>query len=267
MYVASVAKQLVAVLAAQQVLAAQLHSEDRVIDLLPALPTWAAAIRVRHLIHHTSGLPATARVLAAVGGHEEQHLTNALVLHGLRCLSGADAPAGSAFVYSNVGYIVLAEIVCTVAATPLPDLAHRALFAPLGMTASRLATEQDEDVTKQTRPPRTLGDGGLWTSASDLLTWLDALNHDGFGADLTRLVQTPGRLDDGTPLSYAWGVTAHPGPAGTTYTHGGNWPGWSAKTIRRPATRTAVALLTTSNDVDAVSRAAVYLHEQLPVSS
>jgi Beta-lactamase len=76
-------------------------------------------------------------------------------------------------------------------------------------------------------------------------------------------VQTPGRLDDGTPLDYGWGVTARPGGVGTSYTHGGNWPGWSAKTNRRPATGTAVALLTTSDDVRGVSQAAIDLRDRL----
>ena len=78
------------------------------------------------------------------------------------------------------------------------------------------------------------------------------------------MVQTPGRLDDGTALDYAWGITARTSARGTSYTHGGSWPGWTAKTVRRPVADTAVALLTTNNDPDAVSQAAVELHELLP---
>lgn len=66
-------------------------------------------------------------------------------------------------------------------------------------------------------------------------------------------------------MGYGWGVTVRPSLDGNTYTHGGNWPGWSAKTVRRPATQTAVALLTTSDDVDAVSQTALEIHENLAV--
>lgn len=79
-------------------------------------------------------------------------------------------------------------------------------------------------------------------------------------------MQSPGHLDDGTALDYAWGIAVRPSPAGISYTHGGHWPGWSAKTVRRPTTHTAVALLTLSNDVQAVSQAAIDVHESLPVS-
>lgn len=97
------------------------------------------------------------------------------------------------------------------------------------------------------------------------LRQLDALNCDRLGPDLTPLVQTSGHLDDGTGLDCAWGITARSSPAGTSYSHGGNVPGWSARTVRRPSTRTAVALLTLSNNVQVVSQAAVDLHEPLPV--
>ena len=263
MYAASVTKQMVAALVAQQVLAARLHADDRVVDLLPTLPAWAQPIRVRHLIHHTSGLPATARILAAVGLDDERDLENSLVLQALGTLSFPDAPAGGAFVYSNIGYVVLAEALSALTGVALAVLAEDSLFQPLGMTTSRLAADEHPTLTGITNAPRTVGDGGLWTSADDLLLWLDALNHDRLGAALTRLVQTPGRLDDGTPLDYAWGITARPSPRGTSYTHGGGWTGWTAKTVRRPATDTAVALLTTSDDPEAVSQAAVELHELL----
>jgi CubicO group peptidase (beta-lactamase class C family) len=265
MYAASVTKQLIGVLVAQQVLAGRMRQDDRVVDLLPTLPPWAAPIRVRHLIHHTSGLPATARVLTAAGVDDEQHSTNDLVLQGIAALPVPSAPAGSVFAYSNVGYVVLAEALRALTGTALPVLARESLFRPLGMTASRLGSEEQPTLSTMTGPPRTVGDGGWWVSALDLLTWLDALNGDRLGADLTQLVQTPGRLDDGTALDYAWGVTARPSSAGTSYTHGGHWLGWSAKTVRRPNTGTAVALLTRSDDVQAVSDAGLALHESLPV--
>ena len=50
----------------------------------------------------------------------------------------------------------------------------------------------------------------LRTEEVDLVTWLDALNRRLLGAELTALLQTPGRLDDGTLLEYAWGMTVRP---------------------------------------------------------
>ena len=260
-YVASVTKQLVGVLTAQQVLAGRLDVEAGVRTLLPGLPSWAAPVRVRHLLHHTSGLPGTSRVLAAAGLVEERALTNAAVLAGLDRLAGPDRPPGKVFAYSNVGYVVLAEVLAAVTGIALPVLARRQVMDPLGLTGWLGAPPAGTPDGR--RPPGTLGDGGWWTGAADLLTWLDALDRGLLGSGVSALVQTPGRLDDGSPLTYGWGVTVHADGGPTALTHGGSWPGWTAKTVRSRGTGTAVALLTTSDDADAVSRAAVELHAQL----
>jgi len=42
-----------------------------------------------------------------------------------------------------------------------------------------------------------------------------------------------------------------------TFTHGGDWPGWTAKTVREPATSTAVALLSRCPDPVLVSDTAI----------
>lgn len=255
-------KQLIGVLAAQQVLAGRLDPEARLVDLVLRLPRWTAAVRVRHLLHHTSGLPTTGRLLAAAGLASEGDLTNDAVLGALADCPAPDRPPGAVFAYSNLGYVVLAEVLASVTGVSVPALAEQRVFKPLGLTSSRLGAAA-AGIPADVRPPATVGDGGWWTSAADLLAWLDALNRGALGAEVSRLVKTPGRLDDGSPLDYGWGVAVRSDPRGTTLTHGGNWPGWSAKTVRRPVTGTAVALLSTSDDVDTVSETAVALHAQL----
>src|SRR5262249_53271437 len=56
-YLASIAKQCTAMaimLLAQQ---GKLSFEDRLLAYLPQFPSWGAEITLRHLLHHTSGLP------------------------------------------------------------------------------------------------------------------------------------------------------------------------------------------------------------------
>ena len=47
------------------------------------------------------------------------------------------------------------------------------------------------------------------------------------------------------------------------YTHGGTWPGWCAKTVRRPSAGIAVALLTACDDVARVSDAGLAVSDRL----
>ena len=181
MYAGSLSKQVVAALAAELVLSGRLDPDTRIRLLLPDLPAWAGAIRVRHLVHHTSGLPSTDRVMTAAGVAGAAQLDNALVLNGLHGLADPDRPAGTAFVYSNVGYVVLAEVVGVVAGEAIGGFAHRMLFSPLGLTGSHLGGAADVVLPGLPAPPRTVGDGGWWTTARDLLAWLDCLNAGRLG--------------------------------------------------------------------------------------
>ena len=145
---------------------------------MPELPQWARQVRLRHLIHHTSGLAQeTAEPSAAPGVR---------------------------FAYSNAGYVLLAEAIGRAAGEPLPGLARRLIFAPLGMADSLFWTGPEPappgaaPLDPADPPPLSVGDGGLWSTAADLLRWADGLDRDRLG--ITGRVQTPGALDDGTPL-------------------------------------------------------------------
>jgi CubicO group peptidase (beta-lactamase class C family) len=260
MYGASITKQFVAALVGQVILAGRLEIDASVGRIVPALPSWTEPVQVRHLIHHTAGLPSTAQLLSAVQLYDEAALDNQLVVRGLSRLRQPREAPGRVFAYSNIGYVILAEVLRAAAGADPAALAH-ALMTPLGLTGSSIG--QAPPYTLRHPPSRTVGDGGLWTTASDLLRWLEALNRGLLGDQLTDLLQTPGHLDDGTPLDYAWGMTARPGRSGVTYTHGGSWPGWAAKTVRNPDAGTAVALLTSHDDAQLVSDVAMAVHERL----
>jgi CubicO group peptidase (beta-lactamase class C family) len=263
MYAASITKQFIAALVGQVVLARRLQLDAGVRRIVPALPVWAEPVRVRHLLHHTAGLPSTAELLSALHLSDHAALDNGLVVRGLSQVPQPPEPPGRVFAYSNVGYVVVAEVVRAAAGADPAALVRRALLTPLGLTDSSIG--QAPPYKLRHPPPRTVGDGGLWTTARDLLHWLEALNRGLLGDQLTDLLQTPGHLDDGTALDYAWGMTARPASIGITYTHGGSWPGWTAKAVRNPAAGTALALLTSLDDEHLVSDVAMEMHERLLV--
>jgi CubicO group peptidase (beta-lactamase class C family) len=218
-------------------------------------------VQVRHLVHHTAGLPTTAQLLSVLDVTSEGALDNQLVLRGLSQLPQPRDLPGRVFAYSNIGYVLLAEVLRALTRADPAVLARDALLTPLGLTDSSIG--QAVPYSLRHPPPRTIGDGGLWTTASDLLHWLEALNRALLGDQLTDLLQTPGTLDDGTRLDYAWAMTARPASLGVTYTHGGNWAGWTAKTVRNPTAGTALALLTSLDDAQLVSDVATAMHELL----
>jgi CubicO group peptidase (beta-lactamase class C family) len=267
-YGASVTKQMVGVLAAQAVVEGGLRIGASVRYYLPELPAWLDPIRVRHLLHHTGGLPQPPALAGVLGLSSDlrgwSRLDNAAVLAALHLFGGARGTPGAVFSYDNTGYVLLAEVIAAVRGSALSNLARTDLFHPLGMSGTRLGGPSPTVLTTHDSPPRTVGDGGLWTDGADLLRRLKALKGSAFGAELTALVQTPGRLDDGAFLGYAWGMAPRPGPGSTvSYIHGGSWPGWAAMTVRNPSAGTAVAILAHTDDAGPVSSLALDLHLEL----
>jgi CubicO group peptidase (beta-lactamase class C family) len=251
MYAASLTKQLIGALVALAIAEGALAYEGRVTDYLANLPAWMAGLRVRHLLHHTSGIPELPTT------PENWPTDNAAMLDALRATRLAPEPAGTRHSYSNAGYIILAEILAAAYGRSVADMAEKRLFAPLGMRQSRLGGPP-RHMPGYADPPGTIGDGGWWTTINDLHIWLVALNDRRVPFDVRR-IEGAGRLEDGTFVPYGWGLGLRDTDGQRTVTHGGGWEGWISMTRRLPDRGIAIALLTHSDD----DRAVIELHERL----
>jgi CubicO group peptidase (beta-lactamase class C family) len=257
MYGASVTKQFVGFLLALGVEAGRASPDDCIRRWLPELPGWTDDVRLHHLLHHTSGLPDLAEPSLGIPASNEE-----LLERFRRSAEPSPIAPGTRFAYNNAGYVLLAEAVSRVMDRPIAELARERLFEPLGMAATRLGGEGHQ-TAGQPDPPGTVGDGGLWTTAADLATWLSALNDLAIHPGAGRRVQQVGRLADGTALDYAWGIRVVETPYGRRISHGGWWADWLAKTVRFPDRNVAVAVLSTGGTEDEISRLGVDLATRL----
>ncbi|MDP1752094.1 MAG: serine hydrolase domain-containing protein, partial [Reyranella sp.] len=123
---ASLTKVMVTAVAIQQLVERGLIDLDK-----PAAAYWPAFaangkadITVRQLLTHYAGLPAGIPTRAWSG--TEGALATIVALKPL-------APAGSRFIYSDVDFIVLGELVRRVSGQPLETYAAANIFQPLGM--------------------------------------------------------------------------------------------------------------------------------------
>ena len=264
-YTASLSKQVTAACAALLVQQGRLELESPLAGWMPELPTWASGVRVRHLLSHTSGLPEGT-------GYDDLERTGldrttSGVVDALVGRDRLDCPPGTEHRYSNAGYVCLGLVVARVAGRPLADVARDFVLAPLGLTRSRFwegpaPHPPGAAPLNPSRPaPLSQGDGGLWSTATDLLRWNRAMGRDALG--VSKLVQTPGHLDDGTPLDYAWalGVREHAGRR--TYRHGGSWAGLSAQLVRTAGPGPSFVVLAPDNDEDRTTVLAQRLIEAL----
>ncbi|HVB11347.1 MAG TPA: serine hydrolase domain-containing protein [Bacillota bacterium] len=182
----------------------RLRVDDEVAAVLPAFA--ATGIRVRHLLTHTSGLPAW-RDLTAAGSDPAERLLAAL-------RQPPEQPPGRMVVYSDLGFITLGAVLSQVAGLSLPELARREVFAPLGMEETRwlppeawlpriAATEWADDLGTwawgrvHDENARGLGGiaghAGLFSTAADLARLGRALLNGGAGVLSPRTVEVMGR--------------------------------------------------------------------------
>jgi serine-type D-Ala-D-Ala carboxypeptidase len=94
---------------------------------------WKDEVTWRHLLTHTSGLPAGAAIR---GSTPEERLRRIL-----RTKLGV--PPGRQMVYSDVGYVALWAAAGRAAGEPLPEMLRRRVWQPLGMDATVFSPGRD----------------------------------------------------------------------------------------------------------------------------
>ncbi len=80
---------------------------------------------------------------------------------------------------------------------------------------------------------------------------------------VSALLQTPGHLDDGTPLSYAWAVDVREHAGHRIYRHGGSWAGLSAQLVRLAGQGSGFVIIALDDDRDRTAALATALLEDL----
>lgn len=256
--------------------------DDPVVEHLPELalgdPAWAAQVTIRDLLSHRSGLPA----------HAVDGLLMPLVMSGQRCtreaLYGYAATLKPAHglrqreAYSNLGYVILADVIGHVAGSSWADFVRSELLEPLGMTHTVVgraaflslgdaASPHDLD-PEGVLAPIPLADFGecndgaglIFSSAADLGTWLRLfLNGGRHGdrqvlaretvAELLRpqMLASPGPVlslhagSDFAAWSLGWEVTQHKGA--TVIRMGGSGPGYQGALFMIPRSDVGVVVL------------------------
>jgi len=256
----SVSKQFTA--AAILILAAEgkLSLEDDVRKHLPEVPDFGRPITLRHLLTHTSGLRDQWNLLSTAGRPMEQAVhTLEEILDLVSRQQELNFPPGDDYLYCNTGYALAAWVVQRVAGQTLADFSRERIFGPLDMNHTKwrddftaivkgraTAYSADNEGRFHQNMPFTnvYGNGGLLTTASDLLLWAENFwNPRVVGRESLNLMEVPGRLNDGTTLAYALGLRREAYRGLSEVSHGGSTAGYRAFLARYPDQHTAVALL------------------------
>jgi CubicO group peptidase (beta-lactamase class C family) len=261
---ASVTKQFTATAIMLLVEEGKVRLDDPIGRFLPGAPGKWDAIKVRHLLTHTAGLPGLEKNFASLAkGDWLMNYSTKAMFESAKLDEISFAP-GERHQYSDVGYFLLGMIIEQASGGRYRDFLDERFFKPLGMSETSVIDQWQ--VVKNRAPGYTLRNGrlvrirrdvqvelpshyGVLSSVRDLAKW-DAALASGKVVKPATLNQmwTGVTLNDGSYFPYGFGwyvderrghrLISHTGITGTEYsrypddgvvvivlTNLGTWPG------------------------------------------
>lgn len=240
--IASVSKAFVSVLILQLEAEGRLDIDDSVDKYLPGVVPNGAAITLRELLNHTSGLFNYTDDTAFV----DDPITNfarAWTPPQLLALAFAHPPnfaPGTNWSYSNTNYIVLGLVVEAVTGKPLGQDLQERIFTPLNLTSTSFPSTIELapdlvhgyvkiegtpliDITAGLNPSWGWAAGAIVSTAHDVTTFYRALfTHKLLPAPQLDEMETPTQVAG----TYGLGLFNVFLPCGRAFTHEGDFLGW-----------------------------------------
>ncbi len=253
--IASVSKQFTA--AALLLLEDQgkLSLDDKVAKYVPGISD-GDKIALRQLLNHTSGLqdywPQDYSFAAMATPTTPQGIVDRWAKKPL------DYVPGTAWQYSNTGYVVAGMVVEKVAGMPLLAFLQKNVFKPLNMKAinqdSAIGPNYPQGYQRfalgpvRVEKPAAAGwlfaAGELSMAATDLAKWdIARMNRTLLPADDWAAQETPTKLADGTMTAYGLGVSVGTANGRRFVEHSGEAVGFLSENIVFPDDKAAVIVL------------------------
>ncbi len=265
--IGSVSKQFTATAIALLEIDGTLSIDDPVRKWIPELPDYGSPLTLRHLLNHTSGI-RDYLTLADIAGLDFDNVFDEL--DGVELIvrqRSLNFDPGSEFLYSNSGYLLLANIVRRATGRSLRQFLEERVFDPLGMASTSIWDDNTEILAERATgyahgPDgwridhawnfQMGGDGQVITSVEDLAKWDANFDEPRVGGEglLTRL-HTRGILNDGDTVDYALGLTVGEYRRLRRVSHGGAWAGFRAHFARFPDQRTSIMVACNRSDANA----------------
>lgn len=261
----SVGKQFVSAAIMMLVEEHKLSLDDSITKYFPdAPPTWKP-ILIKNLLSHTSGLSeyeSGDRIGPNGPFYLRLDFAEDELMKKIYALPIEWAP-GDRWGYRNTNYVVLGILIHKITGEPYQQFLHDRIFAPLGMTSTRLINDHDIIMNRSSGYQLENGqlknqdwvsptfnstaDGTLYFNVLDMAKWDEAL----YGTQLLKQssldrIWTVYPLNDGKPnpagYGFAWFIGAQDGHK--RIEHGGAWQGFTCDISRYPDDSLTVVVLT-----------------------
>lgn len=275
----SVGKQFTATAVMLLVEDGRLSLDDPITRYLPEAPPEWAAVHIRHLLTHTSGI----REYGDDAAFDVRRAYTDDELVRMACALPREFQPGERYSYSNTGYLLLGAIVTRVGGRHYSQLLHERVFEPLGMRSARLIDE-DSIIRHRSAGYRmlagqianaewiapeqnTTGDGSLYLSLNDMIAWDLGLRAGRIlKPESWHEVYTPVTLTSGHSYPYGFGWDVYTINGQQVLAHDGGVFGFATHISRYLGDDLGLVVLSNLEDSDPARiarRVAGVVHEDL----
>ena len=257
--IASVSKQFAAFAIATLAHEGKLSLDDDIRMHLPDVPNFGNIITVRHLLHHTSGLRDWVQSLVIAGVAMEDVISFKHILKMARHQKALNFEPGEAYLYSNTGYNLLAEIVERVTGDSFREWTDAHIFKPLAMTNTHFHDDhqmilknraysyqavENNGFKHAVNNTTALGSSSLYSTVEDLAKWVLNFDDTQIGEQVViEQMHQQGVLNNGEQISYALGLNIGEYRGLQTVGHSGSWRGFRSHLMRFPDQKFGVVIL------------------------
>jgi len=282
-HIASLSKQFTAFAIALLARDGKLDLQADVRQYLDFFPDLGHKITTQQFVYHTSGVRDQAALFQMGGKEIRDLLQQQQVVNMMSRQRGLNFAPGTNYMYSNMGYCMLAEIVKSVSGQSLRQFTTQRMFEPLGMSRTffyddvrELVPGRANSYQREENGPwqRTLlnynyvGTTGLLTTIEDLARWAGNFSKPRVGdAALIEQVSRGGTLSDGTPTHYGFGLIDSPVGGRAAVSHSGSDASFKTFFVYYPESNLAIAVLANTRmavEDKVVSIANLYLPPAMP---
>lgn len=260
----SVSKQFTAMGIVLLDLEGKISIDDDIRKYMPELPEFGDTIRIRHLLHHTSGLRSLHYLFGIAGWRGDDSRTNEDLYRFLERQRDLNFRPGEEYMYCNTGYMLMARIIEIASEETFTDWIKKSVFLPLGMVSTYA-----EDNYRRIVPGNATsyfipeeggfersieywgytGSGNVHSTVSDLLTWLRNFHapQEGWENAFENL-QILDPLNNGDNNNYAFGIILDDYKGKKRIQHGGSVGGFRAFICAFPEEKLDIVVLANSPD-------------------
>ena len=244
----------------------KLSLDDDVKKYVPELPEYGYPITLRQMMQHKSGLKDWGAIVAIAGWpRSTKTYNNDDALYVISNQKTLNHKPGDEYLYSNSNYNLFAIIVQRVSGVSLAEFTRKNIFEPAGMRHTQWRDNFKKIVSNraiaysrsgsgyQTNMPNeyVYGNGGLLTTAEDLLIWNNYYLNEKLGTPslLAKQLNT-NPLNSGIMHSYAAGLFMGTYRGWKYTTHDGATASYRANLVAYPELGLSIAWLSNSSEFD-----------------